>query len=103
MVSKNSGGPGCPARIRPHLHLDPEKEAERGEERLQDPRYVRYVIESEDQLYLNTGVMYAPSRWLATSWSPLPSKGADVPPRPEIVSVFDAARFDPITADDDLR
>ena len=27
------------------------------------------VIDSEDQKYLNTGVMYAPKRWLRASWS----------------------------------
>jgi Thrombospondin type 3 repeat len=60
------------------------------------------VIESEDQLYLNTGVMYAPQKWLPTSWSK-PAASPVMPPRQEIFSVFDAAHFDPITADDVLQ
>ena len=60
------------------------------------------VIESEDQLYLNTGVMYAPAQWLPTSWSK-PAANPITPPRQEIISVFDAAHFDPITADDVLQ
>ena len=60
------------------------------------------VIESEDQLYLNTGVMYAPDKWLPTSWSK-PTVSPIAPPRPEIFSVFDAAHFDPITTDDVLQ
>jgi len=57
------------------------------------------VIESDDQLYLNTGIMYAPDRWLRTSWSKTASSPA-MPPRPEVWSVFDVKRFHPITADD---
>lgn len=60
------------------------------------------VIESADQLYLNTGVMYAPQKWLPTSWSK-PTVSPIMPPRQEIFSVFDAAHFDPITADDVLQ
>ena len=30
-----------------------------------------HVINSEDQLYLNTGIAYAPKHWLVTSWSGL--------------------------------
>jgi hypothetical protein len=57
------------------------------------------VILSEDQRYLNTGIIYAPSRWLRTSWSS-PAGSASMPPRPEVISRFDARYFHPITADD---
>lgn len=58
------------------------------------------VIDSDDQLYLNTGIMYAPARWLPTSWTK--TNASLLRPRPELFSVFDAAHFDPITADDIL-
>lgn len=57
------------------------------------------VIESDSQVYLNTGLMLAPSRWLRTSWSK-PASSPALPPRPEIWSRFDAKRFAPLTADD---
>ena len=59
------------------------------------------VVQSEDQKFLNTGVMYAPHRWLATSWSK-PAASPSMPPRPEVFSTFDAARFDGRTVDDVL-
>lgn len=60
------------------------------------------VIESDDQLYLNTGTIYAPSLWLRTSWSGPPPASPLVPPRPELVTIFDAKRFNGRTADDKL-
>ena len=57
------------------------------------------VIYSDKQKYLNTGVIYAPKRWLRTSWSGTATTPA-MPPRAEIFSTFDARRFDPRTADD---
>ena len=60
------------------------------------------VVQSEDQKYLNTGVMYAPSRWLATSWSK-PAASPAMPPRQVIFSSFDAMRFDGRTVDDKLQ
>jgi hypothetical protein len=62
-----------------------------------------HVINSEDQLYLNTGVAYSPAYWLPTSWS-APKKASDppLPPMPELQSAFDAVRFDGVTTDDGL-
>ena len=57
------------------------------------------VIESDKQTLLNTGIMYAPARWLRTSWSKLSSSPV-MPPRPQVFSTFDARYFNPITADD---
>lgn len=56
------------------------------------------VIDSEDQKYLNTGVMYAPALWLATSWS-RPTTTISTG-RPVITSTFDSTTFDGVTADD---
>ena len=57
------------------------------------------VIESDKQTTLNTGIMYAPTRWLRTSWSkPAPSPAT--PPRPLVFSTFDAKYFAPMTVDD---
>ena len=60
------------------------------------------VVQSDDQKYLNTGVMYAPARWLASSWSK-PGASPAMPPRAQVFSVFDARRFDGRTVDDQLR
>jgi len=59
-----------------------------------------HVIESSDQLYLNTGIVYHPSRWLVTSWSDPIQNTAE---HPVIESVFDAEYFDGVTADDPPR
>jgi len=59
------------------------------------------VVYSSKQTYLNTGVMYAPKRWLRTSWSQVAPNPA-APPRPVLRSRFDAAYFAPLTADDML-
>lgn len=56
------------------------------------------VLDSDDQRLLNTGVLYAPSRWLPTSWTRVPTSlrwG-----RPKLSSRFDAAYFAPLTTDD---
>ena len=57
------------------------------------------VVYSDKQKYLNTGMMYAPKRWLRTSWSKTSASPA-LPPRKEFFSTFDARRFDPRTTDD---
>ena len=57
------------------------------------------VIESEKQTTLNTGIMYAPARWLRTSWSKQTPSPA-MPPRPQVFSTFDAKYFAPMTVDD---
>jgi len=57
------------------------------------------VIQSDKQTILNTGIMYAPKRWLRTSWSKTSTSPA-MPPRPQIFSRFDASYFAPLTADD---
>lgn len=57
------------------------------------------IIDSDDQKYLNTGIVYAPSRWLLTSWSD-PSAPRSLEPEGE--SVFDPVKFDGRTLDDDL-
>jgi hypothetical protein len=56
-----------------------------------------HVIYSEDQQYLNTGMIYAPAYWLRTSWSdPIQNTAeGDV-----VESVFDAEYFDGVTTDD---
>lgn len=59
------------------------------------------VIYSTDQTYLNTGIVYAPWRWLRTSWSD-PSAPRDFD-GPEGESVFDPVYFDGKTIDDDVR
>ncbi len=60
------------------------------------------VIQSDKQTTFNTGIMYAPTRWLRTSWSkPAPSPA--MPPRPRVFSTFDAKFFAPMTADDGPR
>ena len=60
-----------------------------------------HVIESEDQLYLNTGIIYDPSLWLATSWSrPIQTTSSGSAGYPVLQSVFDPVRFDGKTADD---
>ena len=56
-----------------------------------------YVIESEDQLYLNTGIVYAPSLWLATSWSRPGSSSSGGAPFPIVESVFDAKHMSGVT------
>lgn len=58
-----------------------------------------HVINSEDQLYLNTGIAYAPQHWLPTSWSGLKTTSGRWA-LPELLTVFDRARFDGRTADD---
>lgn len=56
-----------------------------------------HVIESEDQLYLNTGIVYAPSLWLPTSWSDPTVNTADIVVYPIVESVFDASYFNGVT------
>ncbi|MGI5860855.1 MAG: thrombospondin type 3 repeat-containing protein [Myxococcales bacterium] len=58
------------------------------------------VIDSDDQRYLNTGIVYAPSKWLASSWS-RPDSRRTLPPWHDIESVFDERYFDGVTIDDE--
>jgi hypothetical protein len=58
------------------------------------------IIDSDDQTYLNTGIVYAPSRWLRSSWSD-PNAPRDFD-GPELESVFDPVYFDGKTLDDPL-
>lgn len=54
------------------------------------------IIDSKDQDYLNTGIVYAPSKWLRTSWSATNQTRSS----PVGETVFDAVRFDGRTYDD---
>jgi hypothetical protein len=56
-----------------------------------------HIIDSDDQLYLNTGVIYDPALWLKTSWSDPVQNTAT---RPVLQSVFDSEYFDGQTTDD---
>jgi len=56
-----------------------------------------HVIESEDQLYLNTGIVYSPSLWLATTWSRPVSNTSDRMPFAIVESVFDAKYMSGVT------
>jgi hypothetical protein len=56
-----------------------------------------HVIESDDQLYLNTGIVYAPSLWLPTSWSDPTVNTADIVTYPIVWSVFDPSYFTGVT------
>ncbi len=54
------------------------------------------IIDSDDQVYLNTGIVYAPKHWLRTSWSdPSATRSVD-----SDFSVFDVRKFDGVTIDD---
>ncbi len=57
------------------------------------------VIDSDDQRYLNTGIVYAPSKWKPSSWSHPGSRRA-LPPWHNLESVFDESYFDGVTIDD---
>ena len=58
------------------------------------------VIYSEDQVFLNTGMIYAPSLWRRTSWSSSSSAFALPLPLRQLQSAFNARYFDGVTTDD---
>jgi hypothetical protein len=58
-----------------------------------------HVIDSDDQLYLNTGIVYDPSLWLPTSWSDATQSAQAAETYPLVESAFDGSYFNGVTLD----
>ena len=57
-----------------------------------------HIIYSTNQRYLNTGMIYKPDLWLATSWV----QGLRMYSLDEDLSIFDPEYFNGVTIDDEL-